>query len=147
VVDHLQAIVAEMEALHPGRRFPLDGHLVGCSLGEAAAEAMFAIRLLPASTAGHDAIADDGRAVEINATYGGSGVGQRRTSRDAAAALVVFRLSRHTGVPHEVVYNGPIAPVLHVAGEIQANGQAHLGLGRLRQLDTTVPEGERVPRR
>ena len=44
--------------MHPGRRFPLDGHLVG-SIGEAAAEAMFALELQPASTAGHDAIACD----------------------------------------------------------------------------------------
>lgn len=31
--------------------------------------------LRPASTAGHDAVADDGRAVEIKATYGTGGVG------------------------------------------------------------------------
>ena len=41
LVDRLHAIVVEREAMHPGRSFPLDGHLVG-SIGEAAAEAMFA---------------------------------------------------------------------------------------------------------
>ncbi|MET7768196.1 hypothetical protein [Nocardia sp. NPDC005366] len=40
LVAQLHAIVAELEALHPGRAFPLDGHLVG-SLAEAAAEALF----------------------------------------------------------------------------------------------------------
>ena len=78
--------------MHPGRRFPLDGHLVG-SIGEAAAEAMFALELQPASTAGHDAIACDGRAVEIKATYGTRSVGLRSTSHGAAEALIVLRLS------------------------------------------------------
>lgn len=37
LVDQLHAIVEELEGMHPGRKFPLDGHLVG-SIGEAAAE-------------------------------------------------------------------------------------------------------------
>src|SRR3954465_9682771 len=93
LVDQLHAIVEELEAMHPGRRFPLDGHLVG-SIGEAAAEAMFDLKLQPASTAGHDAIASDGRPVEIKATYGSRNVGLRTTSHSAAAALIVLRLSR-----------------------------------------------------
>ena len=146
LVDQLHAIVVELETMHPGRRFPLDGHLVG-SIGEAAAEAMFAIRLQPPSTAGHDAIANDGRAVEIKATYGNKGVGLRSTSRDAAAALIVIRLSRHSHEPHEVVYNGSLARAAQAAGPVQSNGQSALRLTRLRQLDATVPEIERVPRR
>lgn len=105
LVDRLDAIVVELESMHPGRRFPLDGHLVG-SIGEAAAEAMFALRLLPASTAGHDALADDGRAVEIKATYGNARVGLRTTSHGAASALIVLRLSRTASIPHKVVYTG-----------------------------------------
>ena len=147
LVERLHAIVGELESMHPGRRFPLDGHLVG-SIGEAAAEAMFKLTLQPASTAGHDAIADDdGRAVEIKATYGDSGVGLRATSHAAAAALIVLRLSRLPQVPHEVIYNGGLARVAASAGSLQSNGQARLGLSRLRQLDGTVPDAERVPRR
>jgi hypothetical protein len=146
LVEQLGAIVDELEAMHPGRRFPLDGHLVG-SIGEAAAEAMFCIRLVPVSTAGHDAIADDERTVEIKATYGNSGVGLRSTSPDRAAALIVIRLSRQSEVPHEIVYNGSLARVTHAAGRVQSNGQARLALSRLRQIDATVPASERVPRR
>jgi hypothetical protein len=146
LVDQLLAIVAELELMHPGRRFPLDGHLVG-SIGEAAAEAMFAIRLEPPSTTGHDALANDGRAVEIKATYGSRAVGLRFTSHGAAAALIVIRLSRESGQQHEVVYNGSLARVIDAAGALQSNGQAQLGLVRLRQIDSTVPEGERVPLR
>src|SRR5688500_20329438 len=76
LVDQLHAIVDELESMHPGRKFPLDGHLVG-SIGEAAAEAMFDLTLVPASSAGHDAIAGDGRPVEIEATYGSPGAALR----------------------------------------------------------------------
>lgn len=146
LVHQLHAIVDELEALHSGRRFPLDGHLVG-SIGEAAAEAMFALRLVTASSPGHDAIADDGRTVEIKATYGNRTVGIRQTSHVGASALIVLCMSRQPGVPHEVVYNGPLARVLSAAGPLQKNGQASLGLSRLRQLDAAVPDSERVSRR
>lgn len=36
LVDQLHAIVEQLELLHPGRKFPLDGHLVR-SLAETAA--------------------------------------------------------------------------------------------------------------
>lgn len=108
---------------------------------------MFAIRLQRPSTAGHDAIADDGRAVEIKATYGTQAVALRASSHDAAAALIVLRLSRDPHVPHEVVYNGSLARVAHLVGRLQSNGQAALRLSRLRELDSTVPESERVPLR
>ena len=123
LVDRLHAIVDELEAMHPGRRFPLDGHLVG-SIGEAAAEAMFRIQLQPPSTAGHDAVADDGRAVEIKATYGNRGVSMRPSSHGAADALIVIRLSRRSDVSHEVLYNGALARVAHLASRVQSNGQS-----------------------
>ncbi len=67
----------------------LDGHLVG-SIGEAAAEALFAITLVPASTTGYDAVTDAGRKVEIKATFGTSSVSVRPTSsQHEGAALIV----------------------------------------------------------
>lgn len=93
LVDQLHAVVEELEKLHPGRKFPLDGHLVG-SLGEAAGEAIFDLELCRASTTGHDAIASEGRTVEIKATYGHRAVAIRPTSHEHAGLLVVLRLSR-----------------------------------------------------
>lgn len=146
LVDQLHDVVTELEAMHPGRKFPLDGHLVG-SIGEAAAEAMFDLRLVPASTAGHDGIAADGRPVEIKATYGSSGVAIRETSHIAAVALIVLKLSKVPALPHEVVFNGPMTIALEAAGRFGSNGQARMGLSRLRVLDQTVPLGGRVPLR
>lgn len=146
LVDQLHAIVRELEAMHPGRRFPLDGHLVG-SIGEAAAEAMFRIALRPSSTAGHDAIADDGRLVEIKATYGKSTVGIRDTSHANVAALIVLRLSRVAGVPHEIVYNGSLMRVMPAVGLTQRNGQGSISLARLRSFNVEVPDSERIATR
>lgn len=146
LVDRLHAVVAELEEMHPGRKFPLDGHLVG-SIGEAAAEALFDLTLTTSSTAGHDAVASDGRRVEIKATYQSSGVAIRVTSEKQASVLVVLRLSRQAGVPDEVVYNGPLAVALTVAGKYGSNGQARMSLAKLRGLDSSVRDQDRLPLR
>jgi hypothetical protein len=147
LVDQLHAIVEELELLHPGRKFPLDGHLVG-SLAEAAAEAIFDITLQPASTPGHDAISGrDHRAVEIKGTYGTSGIAIRPTSHDHASALIVLRLSRRSGEPHEIVYNGPFDVAAAAAGPVGSNGQARISLSRLRGLNESVDDADRIPRR
>ena len=145
LVDHLHAIVTELEAMHPGRKFPLDGHLVG-SIGEAAAEALFDLELVAASSTGHDASARDGRKVEIKATYGTRSVAIRKTSNAAADALIVLRLSRFPEVEHEVVFNGPLAVASQAAGAVQSNGQAQMSLTRLRVLNDTVSSRARIPR-
>jgi hypothetical protein len=147
LVDQLHAVVTELEAMHPGRKFPLDGHLVG-SIGEAAAEALFAIELVPTSSAGHDAIAiDDARKVEVKATYGNSAVGLRATSHDAAAALIVLKLSKNPNEQHEVVFNGPLSTAAAAAGALQSNGQATMRLSRLRKLNQQIAPSDRVPLR
>jgi hypothetical protein len=145
-VDRLHAIVTELEEMHPGRKFPLDGHLVG-SIGEAAAEALFNLTLVAASSTGHDAIATDGRKVEIKATYGTRGVAIRKTSHATADALIVLRLSRFPEGEHEVVFNGPLVVASHAAGATQSNGQAPMSLSRLRSLNETVLPADRIPRR
>ncbi|MBF5000768.1 hypothetical protein IRT45_26875 [Nocardia sp. BSTN01] len=142
LVTRLHEIVAELEVLHNGRKFTPDGHLVG-----SIAEALFDITLQPPSTAGHDAVAGDGRAVEIKGTYGRAAVAIRMTSHAAAEALIVLALSRDPAVPHEVVYNGPLRTVAGAIGRPGSNGQARLSLNRLRTMNGTVPSGERIPHR
>ncbi|MGC3993309.1 MAG: hypothetical protein QM779_04140 [Propionicimonas sp.] len=147
LITQLLAVVAELEQMHPGRKFPLDGHLVG-SLGEAAAEALFELTLVTASSAGHDAVTAQGRKVEIKATFGSDGVAVRPTSSlHEDAALIVLRLSKMPATPHEVVYNGPMAHALAAASTMKSNGQATMRLSRLRQLNRDVSDEQRVPRR
>lgn len=146
LVEDLHRVVTELEAMHPGRKFPLDGHLVG-SIGEAAAEALFDLELVATSSAGHDAVARDGRKVEIKATYGNKSVAVRATSSTHAVALIVLRLSRVPGVEHEVIYNGSLSAALEIAGTYQSNGQASMSLSRLRALNVTVDASERIGER
>lgn len=146
LVSELHAVVDRLEELYPGRRFTPDGHLVG-SIGEVTAATLFDVALLTASSPGHDALAADGRRVEIKATYGRSGVGIRRTSAGAADCLLVLRLAKVPEEDHEVVYNGPFDRVAAQLGRFQSNGAAMVSLSRLRKLNATVSEAERVPRR
>ncbi|MGD7001886.1 DUF6998 domain-containing protein [Corynebacterium halotolerans] len=146
LVSELHAIVDQLEELYPGRRFTPDGHLVG-SLGEVTAAVLFDIKLLTASSTGHDALAADGRRVEIKATYGRSGIGIRKTSGGVADSLLVLKLSKVPEKDHEVVYNGPFALVYAQLGQFQSNGAAVISLSRLRELNSSVPGPERVPLR
>lgn len=52
-IRELFLIVKELEAAYPGRKFTLDGHLVG-SIGEVFAAANYDIELYPASVPIHD---------------------------------------------------------------------------------------------
>lgn len=146
LIEELMRVVSELESLHPGRKFSPDGHLVG-SIGEAAAEAMFDLELKPPSNKGFDAVAADGRTVEIKATFGTSGVGVRTFSNDVADVLIVLRLMTQPGVEHEVVFNGPLHDALRVAGAPGSNGQAQLRLSNLRHIDAQVADDARIPRR
>ena len=108
---------------------------------------MFDLTLAAVSSTGHDAIAKDGRRVEIKATYGTRGVAIRMTSHANADALIVLRLSRSPDTGHEIVFNGPLALASQAAGPVQSNGQASMSLSRLRALNESVLARDRVPYR
>ena len=138
LITQLRAIVAELEARYPGRRFTLDGHLVG-SIGEVLAAEAYDLELHPSSYKTHDALAPDGRQVQIKLT-------QRKAigiSSDPEH-LLVHKL--HPDGRHEEIYNGPGAPVWEYArSRIQKNGQAQISLSRLRTLMAQVAPELRLP--
>lgn len=135
-LDDLYTASDGLERLFPGRKFTLDGHLVG-SIGEVIAAYIFDLDLNPASTLGHDATAPDGRNVEIKLTQG-SGVAIRHEPEH----LIV--LHRPKGGPMRIVYNGPGALAWAAAGNMQKNGQRPISLSRLRLLAADVPAGEMI---
>ncbi|WP_068302665.1 hypothetical protein [Pararhodobacter sp. CCB-MM2] len=99
LLDDLYTAADGLERIFPGRKFTLDGHLVG-SIGEVVAAYMFDLDLNPASIHGHDARARDGRQVEIKLTQG-RGVAIRREPE----RLIV--LHRPVGGPIRVIFNDP----------------------------------------
>jgi len=67
LLREIYAIVERLQALHPGRSFKPDGHMVG-AIGEAWAAWMYGLELLPQSHERHDARARDGHLVQVKAT-------------------------------------------------------------------------------
>ena len=66
-IKELYRITNELETEYPGRKFTIDGHLVG-SIGEVIVSENYGLKLLPNSTETHDAEAKDGKLVQIKAT-------------------------------------------------------------------------------
>jgi hypothetical protein len=138
-IRQLYALVAELEALHPGRHFTLDGHLVG-SIGEVLAAHYYQVELLPASAPTHDAIAQDGTLVQIKATQANL-VGLRSEPQH----LLVLGLDKQGH--HFEVFNGPGELAWAAAGSMQKNGQRPIRKSTLMRLMEGVPASARLKRR
>lgn len=137
LVKKLYALVGEFEHRFPGRKFTPDGHLVG-SIGEVVAASRYNLRLLPASTEGHDAQAANGLRVQIKATQG-TGVALRSEPEH----LLVLKINKD-GTTQEV-FNGPGDAVWKCCGVMQKNGQRPISLKRLQAIQKTVLPCERLP--
>jgi len=137
LVNQLYALVAQFEALFPGRKFTPDGHLVG-SIGEVVAAHRYGLRLYPASTLTHDAVAADGRRVEIKATQKLS-----VAMRAEPEHLIVLHLNK-AGQATEV-FNGPGSLAWARAGAMQKNGQRTISLFQLKKLMQEVPQAIQLP--
>jgi hypothetical protein len=137
LVSQLQAIVKRLEELFPGRRFTLDGHLVG-SLAEVIASYMYDLVLLPGSHECHD-----GRCRRTGVNVQIKGTQRNRVAMYAEADhLIVLRLT--AGLAEEI-YNGPGAGPWAAAGPVAKNGQRTISLAKLRGLAQDVPPDKRLP--
>ena len=92
-----------------GLTFTLDGKLVG-DIGEAVAADIFGLSLCGKRTKAIDAIATDGRTVQIKAT-GSSKRGPAFTPGEGTADHLIFIYLTFDAGSAEVRYNGPEAPV------------------------------------
>lgn len=137
MLSDLYKITERFESIFPGRKFTLDGHLVG-SIGEVIAAYMFDLELEKNSTKGHDAKSKDGKTrVEIKFTQGLS-VG----IRDNPEHLLV--LQRLKGRKIEVIYNGPGELAWENAGKRQKNGQRQISIKKLNDLNHQLAPKSRL---
>ena len=134
----LYAIVNDLETAYPGRRFTLDGHMIG-SIGEVIAAEAFGLDLLPNSTPEHDAIAYDGRLVQIKATQR-----DRVALSSCPEHLLVLHINEVGS--WEIVYNGPGKPAWDSAGAMQKNGQRPISLAALKTLMLEIDSGDQLVR-
>ena len=67
IIQELFTTVRELESRYPGRKFSVDGHLLG-SIGEVIAAEHYGLTLLKNSYETHDATDKQNRLVQIKAT-------------------------------------------------------------------------------
>ena len=129
-IKELYKITNELESSYPGRKFTIDGHLVG-SIGEVIVAEHYGLKLLPNSTETHDAVSTDEKYVQIKATQ----INRIAISSEPDYLIVIKLFSDGSW---EEVYNGPGKPVWDNAGKMQKNGQRPISLSKLKCLMNSV---------
>lgn len=137
LIRDLYAIKNTLEAQFPGRKFSLDGHLVG-SIGEVLVAEAYGIELYPNGAETHDGKAPDGREVQIKATQI-----DRVSIYSEPRHLIVIRILQDGS--WDEIYNGPGALAWEQAGKGQKNGQQQVSLAKLRKLMMDIPEDQKIP--
>lgn len=135
-IRQLYQIAGELEQLFPGRHYTPDGHMIG-SIGEALAAVYYQLTLLPAGTKTHDAVAEDGRLVQIKATQI-----DRIALSSCPQWLLVIQI--HSDGSFSEEYNGPGVMVWNNCWKIQKTGQRQISLSKLHQLYQAVPMQDRL---
>lgn len=140
LVKQLYATVKELEEMFPGRHFTPDGHMVG-SLGECLVADAYGLELETASNKGHDAVTERGVEVEIKATQSNSVAFRSQPQH----TIIIKILPDGT---FEEIYNGQGALVWNQFNgkRLPSNGQFQISLTKLRKLNQSVAQADRVPR-
>lgn len=137
-IKELYKITNELESSYPGRKFTIDGHLVG-SIGEVIVAEHYGLELLRNSTETHDARTNDGKMVQIKATQ----VKGIAISSEPDYLIVIRLLSDGSW---EEIYNGPGKAAWESAGKMQKNGQRPISLSKLRNLMGSVDAKDKIAR-
>lgn len=139
-VRDLYAIVAELKKMFPDRPFTPDGHMVG-SLGECLVAYAFDLKLMPPSNEGYDAITKQGKKVEIKATQA-----ERVAFRSCPEHTIIIRILKDG--TFEECYNGPGELIWRnfEGRKMPSNGQFQISLNKVKQINDSVAESDRVPR-
>ena len=137
-IKQLYKITNELEQTYPGRKFTVDGHLVG-SIGEVIVAEHYGLSLLPNSTKTHDAVSKEGKQVQIKATQ----VKGIAISSEPDYLIVIRILPDGSW---EEIYNGPGKAAWDNAGKMQKNGQRPISLSKLRNLMGSVDINDKIAR-
>ena len=135
-IKELYRITNELESNYPGRKFTIDGHLVG-SIGEVIVAEQYGLTLLPNSTRTHDAVSKDGKYVQIKAT-------QVKSISISSEPDYLIAIKLFSDGSWEEVYNGPGKQAWDNAGKMQKNGQRPISLSKLKKLALLVEEKDKI---
>ena len=137
-IKELYRITNELETEYPGRKFTIDGHLVG-GIGEVIVAENYGLELLPNSTETHDAEAKDGKLVQIKATQ----INRIAISSEPDFIIVIQLQSDGSWIE---IYNGPGKYVWDNSGKMQKNGQRPISIHKLKNLMETVKDSDKIKR-
>jgi hypothetical protein len=142
-LEGLFSAVGMLQEAYPGKPFTLDGRLVG-DIGEVVASLAYKLVLNEGLTRHHDAIDDNGRNVQIKATFGTTLTFPAHHVPDYYLGIKLNR----DGTFDEI-YNGPGALIsAQLAGRKVGKSPLHGSLmPMLKRVNQTVPDTERIARR
>ena len=136
IIQDLFETVRELELRYPGRKFSIDGHLLG-SLGEVIAAEHYGLTLLKNSFEKHDAVDKQNRMVQIKAT---------QINRIAISSepdyLIVIQIAPDGSWSE--IYNGSGSRVWSNAGKMQKNGQRPVSIAKLKSLMACAQDDEKI---
>ncbi len=130
-ISKLLKIVDELERNYSGRKFTLDGHLLG-SIGEVLAQYYYGIELFPNSTSVHDGT-KDGKNIQIKITQGDS------IDINAIPDYLIVLFLKKSGQKVYEVYNGSGRVVLNGAKKTKS-GWYNRSLNKLAEYNKKVIE-------
>lgn len=134
-IQELFKTVNELETEFPGRRFTIDGHLLG-SIGEVLAVYYYGIELYRSSTKVHDGEIGK-RKVQIKITQ------QDNILISAEPDYLLVLYLAKSGIVYEV-YNGPGKEPWKSASKKDRHNYRHMRVNKLMKLDATVSDEERI---
>ena len=136
IIQGLFETVRELELRYPGRKFSIDGHLLG-SIGEVIAAEYYGLTLLPNSSERHDAKDRQGRLIQIKATQI-----DRISISSEPDYLIVIQITSDGNWSE--IYNGAGSRVWNNAGKMQKNGQRPISIAKLKLLMKSVSDDEKI---
>ena len=136
IIQDLFRTVCELESRYPGRKFSIDGHLLG-SIGEVIAAEYYGLTLLPNSSERHDAKDRQGRLIQIKATQI-----DRISISSEPDYLIVIQITSDGNWSE--IYNGTGSRVWNNAGKMQKNGQRPISIAKLKLLMKSVSDDEKI---
>jgi len=142
-IEQLLGIVEKLQKAFPSKRFTLDGRLMG-DLGEVLAAAVYDVQLNPGLQKHHDAVARDGRKVQIKATMQESLTFPADHIPDYYLGIRI----RPDGT-FEEVFNGPGKSAWEaVKNRAPTKNNLHsIRVETLKRLSVLVAARDRIPRR
>lgn len=140
-LKHIFDGIRMLRETFPHRQFTIDGRLVG-DIGEVVAEREYAMEIDEISQEAHDGTADDGRRVQVKATF-----------KDSLTFKTVpdyyLGLKFYEDGTFEEIYNGPGSVIAAAFGHRSGFGKQLLSFpnSRLRELSASVADTDRIPKR